>query len=68
MTGPRENALQVRRQEALADQYAVKAHAAQVEVGLKPARARCLQQQATAAAAQPPAPPRFAVPTNPRTR
>jgi Na+-translocating ferredoxin:NAD+ oxidoreductase RnfG subunit len=34
-----QNALQVRHQEALADESAVKAHAAQVEVDVKTARA-----------------------------
>jgi len=41
-----ENARYVRHQEALADESAVKAHAAQVEVDIKTARARRLQRQA----------------------
>jgi hypothetical protein len=50
---PAENsARQVRHHLALADEYALKAHAAQTEVDIKTARARRLQQQASAAAAQ----------------
>jgi hypothetical protein len=41
-----ENARQVRRQEALADESAVKAHAAQVEVDIKSARACRMHRQA----------------------
>jgi len=41
-----KNALRIRHQEALADEYAVKAHAAQVEVDIKTARAWRLQRQA----------------------
>jgi Na+-translocating ferredoxin:NAD+ oxidoreductase RnfG subunit len=41
-----ENALHVRHQEALADESAVKAHAAQVEVDVRTARAYRLQRQA----------------------
>jgi hypothetical protein len=40
-----ENALQVRHQEALAEEFAVKAHAAQVEVDIKTARVCRLQRQ-----------------------
>ena len=42
-----ENALRLRRQDALADESAAKAHAAQVEVEIKTVRADRLQQQAT---------------------
>jgi len=41
-----KNALRIRHQEALADEYAVKAHAAQVEVDIKTARACRLHRQA----------------------
>jgi hypothetical protein len=44
-----ENARHVRRQEALADEYTAKAHAAQVDVDIKTARARRLRHQAAAA-------------------
>ena len=43
-----ENVRHVRHQEALADEYAVKAHAAQVEVDIKSARACRLQREAAA--------------------
>jgi hypothetical protein len=42
-----EDALRLRRQEALADESAARAHAAQVEVDIKTVRACSLQQQAT---------------------
>jgi hypothetical protein len=41
-----ENALRLRRQEVLADQFDARAHAAQVEVDIKTVRACRLQQQA----------------------
>lgn len=43
-----EDVLRLRRQEALADVSAARAHAAQVEIDIKTARACSLQQQATA--------------------
>ena len=43
-----EDALRLRRREALADESAARAHAAQVEVDIKTVRADRLQQQATA--------------------
>lgn len=43
-----EDALHLRRQEELADEYAARAHAAQVEIDIKTVRACSLQQQATA--------------------
>ncbi len=43
-----EDALRLRRQEALADESAGRAHAAQVEIDIKTVRACRLQQQATA--------------------
>ena len=43
-----ENALRLRRQEALADEFETRANAAQVEVDIKTVRAGPLQQQATA--------------------
>ena len=43
-----EDALRLRRQEALADEFETRAHAAQVEVDIKAGRACTLQQQATA--------------------
>ncbi len=43
-----EDVLRLRRQEALADESAARAHAAQVEIDIKTARACSLQQQATA--------------------
>ena len=42
-----EDALRIRRQEALADELAARAHAAEVEIDIKTARACHLQQQAT---------------------
>jgi hypothetical protein len=42
-----EDARRLRRQEMLADEYAVRAHAAQVEIDIKTVRACSLQQQAT---------------------
>jgi hypothetical protein len=42
-----EGALRVRRQEVLADEFAARAHAAQVEIDIKTVRACSLQQQAT---------------------
>jgi hypothetical protein len=42
-----EDALRLRRQEMLADEYAARAHAAQVEIDIKTVRACSLQQQAT---------------------
>jgi len=42
-----EDALRLRRQQALADEYAARAHAAQVEIDIKTVRACRLQQQAT---------------------
>jgi hypothetical protein len=42
-----EDARRLRRQEALADEYAARAHAAQVEIDIKTVRACSLQQQAT---------------------
>jgi hypothetical protein len=43
-----EHALQLRRQEALADESAARAHAARVEIDVKMAQADSLQHQATA--------------------
>ena len=43
-----EDVLRLQRQEALADESAARAHAAQVEIDIKTARACSLQQQATA--------------------
>ena len=43
-----EGAVRLRRQEALADISAARAHAARVEVDIKTVRADSLQQQATA--------------------
>jgi hypothetical protein len=43
-----EDALRLRRQEVLADQFDARAHAAQVEIDIKTVRACRLQQQATA--------------------
>lgn len=43
-----EDALRLRRQEALADESAARAHAAHVEVDIKTIRADNLQRQATA--------------------
>lgn len=43
-----EHALRLRRQEVLADEYAARAHAAQVEIDIKTVRACSLQRQATA--------------------
>ena len=43
-----EDALQLERQEALADEFDARAHAAQVEIDIKTVRASSLQQQATA--------------------
>ena len=43
-----EDALRVRRQEVLADEYAARAHSAQVEIDIKTVRAYSLEQQATA--------------------
>lgn len=42
-----EDALRLRRQEALADEFDARAHAAQVEIDIKTVRAYSLQQQAT---------------------
>ena len=42
-----EDALRLRRQEALADEFDAKAHSAQVEVDIKTVRACSLRQQAT---------------------
>lgn len=42
-----EDAQRLRRQQALADEYAARAHAAQVEIDIKTIRACLLQQQAT---------------------
>ena len=42
-----EEALRLRRQEALADELDARAHAAQVEIDIKTVRAYSLQQQAT---------------------
>lgn len=42
-----QDALRLRRHQALADEYAARAHAAQVEIDIKTIRARRLQQQAT---------------------
>jgi hypothetical protein len=42
-----EDALRLRRQEVLADQFDAQAHAAQVEIDIKTVRACRLQQQAT---------------------
>ena len=42
-----EDAQRLRRQQALADEYAARAHAAQVEIDIKTIRACRLQQQAT---------------------
>jgi hypothetical protein len=42
-----EDALRLRRQEALADEFDARAHAAQVEIDIKTVRACSLQQQAT---------------------
>jgi hypothetical protein len=42
-----EDALQLRRQEALADEFDARAHAAQVEIDIKTVRACSLQRQAT---------------------
>jgi uncharacterized protein (DUF488 family) len=42
----KQDALHIRHQEALADEYAAKAHAAQVEVEVKTARASRLQREA----------------------
>ena len=41
-----EDALRLRRREALADEFAATVHAAQVEIEIKTVRARTLQQQA----------------------
>jgi hypothetical protein len=43
-----EDALRLRRQETLADEFDARAHAAQVEIDIKTVRASSLQQQATA--------------------
>jgi hypothetical protein len=43
-----ENALRLRRQQTLADEFDARAHAAQVEIDIKTVRACSLQQQATA--------------------
>jgi hypothetical protein len=43
-----EDVLRLQRQEALADESAARAHAAQVEIDIKTARACSLQQQAAA--------------------
>ena len=43
-----EDVLRLRRQEAFADECDARAHAAQVEIDIKTARACSLQQQATA--------------------
>ena len=42
-----QDALRLRRHQALADEYAARAHATQVEIDIKTIRARRLQQQAT---------------------
>jgi hypothetical protein len=42
-----EDALRLRREEVLADEFDARAHAAQVEVDIKTVRACSLQQQAT---------------------
>jgi hypothetical protein len=42
-----EDAHRLRRQQALADEYAARAHAAQVEIDIKTIRACLLHQQAT---------------------
>jgi hypothetical protein len=42
-----EDALRVRRQEVLADEYAARAHSAQVEIDIKTVRACSLEEQAT---------------------
>ncbi|MCW2624127.1 hypothetical protein [Mycobacterium sp.] len=42
-----EDALRLRRQEALADEFDARAHAAQVEIDIKTVRACSLQHQAT---------------------
>ena len=42
-----DDALRLRRQEALADEFETRAHAAKVEVDIKTDRACTLQQQAT---------------------
>jgi len=42
-----EDALRLRRHEALADEFAARVHAAQVEIDIKTVRACSLQQQAT---------------------
>jgi hypothetical protein len=43
-----EDALRLRRQQTLADEFDARAHAAQVEIDIKTVRACSLQQQATA--------------------
>jgi hypothetical protein len=43
-----EDALRLRRQQTIADEFDARAHAAQVEIDIKTVRARSLQQQATA--------------------
>lgn len=43
-----EDALRLRRQEVLADEFDARAHAAQVEIDIKTVRACSLQHQATA--------------------
>ena len=43
-----EDALRLRRHEALADEFAARVHAAQVEIDIKTVQACSLQQQATA--------------------
>ena len=42
-----DDALRLRRQETLADEFGARAHAAQVEIDIKTVRACSLQQQAT---------------------
>jgi hypothetical protein len=42
-----EDALRLRRQETLADEFDARAHAAQVEIDIKTVRACSLQEQAT---------------------
>ena len=42
-----EDVLRLRRQETLADEFAARAHTAQVELDIKTVRACSLQQQAT---------------------
>jgi hypothetical protein len=42
-----EGALRVRRQEVLADEYAARAHSAQVEIDIKTIQACSLEEQAT---------------------